>query len=272
MTDSPATIREAPSLPFLPPAARHAHALWLGRRPYEPVVSWMAELVKKRIAGEIGDTLLLVEHEPVITLGRGAHAENLLVPEHLLAGMGIARIDATRGGDITYHGPGQLVAYPIFDLKPDRCDVRRYVRDLCDVMVRIAARYGVSAGPFSDKIGAWVDLDSPGRFDADRCARPAKLGAIGVRISRWVTSHGFALNVATDLTQFEMIVPCGIVEFAVTSLDRLVPAAPSLDQIAEAAHVSFSAVFGAEMGPLRDFSHATDLPAIDLDALAHSTR
>jgi lipoyl(octanoyl) transferase len=209
--------------------------------PYGEALALQERLVEQRIRGEVGDTLLLLEHPPVITLGRGAKAAHVLVTEEMRRARGIELFETGRGGDVTYHGPGQLVAYPIFDLKPDRCDVRRYVRDLGRVMIALAADYGVMAtmpelGP--KMIGVWVER--PGRS-------MAKLGAIGVRLSRWVTMHGFAFNASTDLSGFSMIVPCGIVDHGVTSLAELGVAAPSTEELARAAIAHFSAVFGCDV-------------------------
>ena len=142
--------------------------------------------------------------------GRG----HILAPEARLAELGVAVSDTGRGGDVTYHGPGQLVGYPIIDLDPDRRDVHRYVRDLEEVMIRVCASYGVSAGRIPGKTGAWVRVPP----DVPPVDPPAKIGAIGVRISRWITSHGFAFNVWPDLEFFRLIVPCGIAEYGVTSL------------------------------------------------------
>jgi len=233
---------------------------WLGRIAYEEAHDLQRRLVEQRIAGEIGDTLLLLEHDAVITLGRSAHAENVLAGEDERRARGVTLAETGRGGDVTYHGPGQLVAYPIFDLKPDRQDVRRYVQDLAEVMIRLARDYGVAAGtiPGDPKlVGVWVDEAQPDTWDVDRArdaaigvpngARPAKIGAIGVRLSRWVTMHGFAFNVSTDLKAFqELIVPCGVRELDVTSLERLGHGAP-LEEVAAHARRHFADVFDAEL-------------------------
>jgi lipoyl(octanoyl) transferase len=181
----------------------------LGRVPYADALALQRSLVEDRRAGRIGDTLLLVEHPHVLTLGvRGDGGRaHILATADALAARGIEVHEAGRGGDITYHGPGQIVGYPIIDLSPDRRDVHRYVRDLETVLIRTAADYGIEAGRVEGLTGVWVGDD--------------KLAAIGVRIARWITSHGFAFNVNTDLDHFNLIVPCGIADRGVTSLARL---------------------------------------------------
>jgi lipoyl(octanoyl) transferase len=201
----------------------------LGRVPYEQGLALQAQLVADRQAHRIPDTLLLLEHDPVFTLGRNARSANVLLPEAELRARGFEVFDAGRGGDVTYHGPGQVVGYPILDLGPDRRDVHRYVRDLEQVMIRTCGDYGVEAGRIPTLTGTWV---------AD-----AKIGAIGVRISRWVTSHGFAFNVATDLAPYGLIVPCGIRERGVTSLERLLGRAVALDQVMHRLAVHLADVF-----------------------------
>ena len=176
---------------------------------YAAALALQRALVEERNRGAIDDTLLFVEHPHVITLGvRGDGGRSHLVatPE-LLAARGVEVHEAGRGGDITYHGPGQIVGYPILDLKPDRQDVHRYVRDLEEVLIRTAADYGIDAARVAGLTGVWTGRE--------------KVAAIGVRIARWVTSHGFALNVTTDLDYFKLIVPCGIADRGVTSLERL---------------------------------------------------
>ena len=181
----------------------------LGLIRYAEALVLQRELVEERRAGRVGDLLLLVEHPHVLTLGvRGdGGRSHILASADALASRSIDVHETGRGGDITYHGPGQLVGYPIIDLKPDRCDVHRYVRDLEEVLIRVAADYDIEAGRVPGLTGVWV-----GR---------SKLAAIGVRIARWITSHGFALNVTTDLEYFNLIVPCGIADHGVTSLAAL---------------------------------------------------
>ena len=181
----------------------------LGVVPYAEALTIQRQLVEDRREGRIGDVLLLVEHPHVLTLGvRGdGGRSHILATDDVLERRGVEVYETGRGGDITYHGPGQIVGYPIIDLKPDRCDVHRYVRDLEEVLIRVAADYGLAAERMRGLTGVWVNGE--------------KVAAIGVRIARWVTSHGFALNVTTDLDYFNLIVPCGIADRGVTSLSRL---------------------------------------------------
>jgi lipoyl(octanoyl) transferase len=194
----------------------------LGRVSYEDGLEMQADLVARRQRDEVPDTLLLLEHDPVFTLGRNARAENVLLSPEALRARGFGVFETGRGGDVTYHGPGQVVGYPILRLEPGRQDVHRYVRDLEEVMIRACAGEGVAAARVPGKTGAWVGEE--------------KVGAIGVRIARWVTSHGFALNVGNDLSPFALIVPCGIADRGVTSLERLlgrpVPLEPLMDRLA----------------------------------------
>lgn len=236
---------------------RSITAIWLGQRRYDPMHAFMQELAQARHEKKIGDTLLLLEHAPVITLGRAAKHHHVLLPDAERIALGVDFAETGRGGDVTYHGPGQLVAYPIVDLKPDRCDVRRYVSDLTLVMRHIVKELGIDAGTLPGKIGAWVDRASVGAFPDPGQARDlAKIGAIGVRISRWITLHGFALNVATDLSGFDLIVPCGIADHGVTSIAALTGKAPPVVDVARRGVAHFAEVFGADVGPMKDASVA----------------
>ena len=203
----------------------------LGVIPYGEALELQKQLVDRRKAGAIPDQLLLLQHPHVVTLGvkaKGARTHVLATPE-VLANSGVELFETGRGGDVTYHGPGQLVAYPIVDLKPDRCDVHRYVRDIEEVMIRTAAAFGVQADRVKGLTGIWVGSE--------------KLGAIGVRISRWITSHGFAFNVSTDLSKFGLIVPCGIPDRGVTSLETLLGRRVSMEEVENAAIDAFAEVF-----------------------------
>ncbi len=204
----------------------------LGTTPYGEALALQKALVEDRRAGKVGDVLLLLQHPHVITLGARADASlsNVLATRERLEQLGVALFETGRGGDVTYHGPGQLVGYPILDLRPDRQDVHRYVRDLEEVMIRVTLRYGIEAGRLAGLTGTWV--------------RAEKIGAIGVRVSRWITSHGFAYNVTTDLGYFQLIVPCGIRDRGVTSLSRLLGRDLPMHVVEEAFVAEFCSVFG----------------------------
>ena len=192
-------------------------------------------LVEQRRRGEISDLLVLLQHPPVITLGvRGdGGRSNIVATQERLSRLGIEVAETGRGGDVTYHGPGQLVGYPIMDLHPDRCDVHRYVRDLEEVMIRVCDDYGLSAGRIKGLTGTWVGGE--------------KIGAIGVRISRWITSHGIAFNVSTDLEHFKLIVPCGISDRGVTSLEKATGLPVRIDEVAERFAAHFAEVFARDV-------------------------
>jgi lipoyl(octanoyl) transferase len=202
----------------------------LGVVPYAEALEMQKALVEERRAGRIPNLLLLLQHPPVITLGvRKSSRDHVTATGAQLAARGVEVHDTGRGGDVTYHGPGQIVGYPILDLRPDRCDVHRYVRDLEEVMIRVCADYGITAGRVGGMSGAWVGSE--------------KIGAIGVRISRWITSHGFAFNVNTDLQDFQLIVPCGIADRGVTSLRQLLGREPSVSEVEDRFVARFAEVF-----------------------------
>jgi lipoyl(octanoyl) transferase len=219
------------------------HVLQLGRLDYATALELQRSLVELRKRGEIGDVLLLLEHTPVITLGRNAKAEHVLASREQLAARGIEVFECDRGGDVTYHGPGQLVGYPIFDLRgftptegPRKTlGAVEFVRRLEEVLIRSCADFGIAARRVAGRTGVWTE-------ESD-----AKVAAIGVHISRGVTSHGFALNVSTDLEAFQFIVPCGIADKSVTSLGRELGLAPALEKVAESAARNFGAVFQSQI-------------------------
>jgi lipoyl(octanoyl) transferase len=238
---------------------RALHVRRLGVVEYEDGLAAQKLLVEARAQGLVPDTLLLLEHPRVVTLGRGAHAANVLWSKAQLEQRGFELYETSRGGDVTYHGPGQLVGYPILDLKPDRKDVRKYVGSVEELMIRVAQDYGLRAERVAGRTGIWTQphfetAGIPPRGTSPPAAAPlpaatlAKLGAIGVHISRWITSHGFAFNVATDLADFEAIVPCGISDAGVASLQSLLGRAPPMAEVEDrfagrAAEVWDSEVF-----------------------------
>jgi len=221
--------------------AREMQVRRLGLLPYGEALELQAQLVEDRKAGRVPDQLLLLEHPPVITLGVKARKDrsNVLATPESLSAAGVELFETGRGGDVTYHGPGQLVGYPILDLRPDRCDVHRYVRDLEEALILAAATLGVTSGRLEGLTGTWVGTE--------------KLAAIGVRISRWVTSHGFALNVSTNLSHFDLIVPCGIADKGVTSLERLTGSHWAMDRVEDSIIEAMSRVF--ERVPVRKAGH-----------------
>lgn len=226
---------------------RVLRGIWLGRQSYRPVLALQERLLAERRAGTIDDTLLLLEHDPVITLGRGAKRENVLASEESLARAGIELVSTHRGGDVTLHAPGQLVAYPIVDLSPDRRDVRRWVRNLTETMRLLVAELGVASGRHETHVGLWADRADPSRFtDASEAREPVKIGAIGVRISHWITMHGFALNLDPDLSLYASIVPCGIREHGVSSVAALGGSRVSPEALAERTVEILARVIGNE--------------------------
>ena len=203
----------------------------LGVVSYADALALQRHLVEERRADRVPDLLLLLQPPAVITLGvRGdGGRSHILASPDALAELDVDVHEAGRGGDVTYHGPGQIVGYPILDLRPDRCDVHRYVRDLEQVMIAVSADYGVTAGRIKGLTGAWVGQE--------------KIGAIGVRVSRWITSHGFAYNVNTRLEHFDLIVPCGIADHGVTSLEKLTNHRLAIEEVEDAFVRHFASVF-----------------------------
>jgi lipoyl(octanoyl) transferase len=226
----------------------------LGLIGFEEAYALQRRIVAARKADAVGDVLLLCEHPHVITLGRSGKRENLLASDRVLAQKGVEFHATNRGGDITYHGPGQIVGYPVIQLAAIRRDVVWYVRMLEEVMIRACGDFGIEARREEGKTGAWIDpvkKDSPQRAQSSQSSEKAqsaaeKIGAIGVHISRWVTSHGFAFNVATDLRYFELIVPCGIAERKATSLEKVLGRAVKRNEAAPTIVEHFGEVFGRE--------------------------
>jgi lipoyl(octanoyl) transferase len=193
----------------------------------------MQRLGVERCASDGVEELILLEHPNVFTLGTGANASHILRNEQELRDLSIEVHKTGRGGDVTYHGPGQLVGYPIINLKPDRCDVHRYVRDIEEVLILAVKDFGIAASRIPGLTGVWIGNE--------------KIAAIGVRIARWITSHGFALNVNTDLDYFDMIVPCGIPDKGVTSMSRLLGRELNLEDVACSVARRMGEVFGRAM-------------------------
>lgn len=219
------------------------HLVQLGRVSYAEGLRIQAEVIAARKAGTIGDTLLLLEHPPVLTLGRNSHQENILASEDFLRSKGVEIHETNRGGDVTYHGPGQLVGYPIVDLRGDLPGKKGphlgpvdFVRMLEEVLIRTCRNFGVQAQRIKGRTGVWTI--------GGGSVLEGKLAAIGVHVSQGVTSHGFALNVTTDLRDFQWIVPCGITDRAATSLEQEVDTPPLLPPIMENACNMVSRNFG----------------------------
>ncbi len=229
------------------PSARNLVIHDLGLVEYEDGLALQKAFALARKNKSVSDSLLLLEHPPVITLGRAADMDHVVAPREKLERAGVVIFPTDRGGDVTYHGPGQLVGYPIIDLSPDRCDVRRYVRDLEEAMIATVGDFGLTAGRIEGWNGAWLG-------EKGKDAR--KIGAIGVHISRWVTTHGFALNVEPDMAHFRFIVPCGIGEAGVTSIARELGRSVPLAEVRRAMGENFSRIFDARRSAGR-FDHRT---------------
>ena len=233
---------QSPTTDPRPPASapRVCEARWLGLVTYSDGLRLQEQSVEQLRAGDGSEQLLLLEHPHVFTLGRGADPVNILASREQLQSHSIEVHETGRGGDVTYHGPGQLVGYPIINLKPDRCDVHRYVRDIEEVLIRTIADFGVTGERIKGLTGVWVGNE--------------KIAAIGVRIARWITSHGFALNVNTDLSYFQMIVPCGITDKGVTSLSQILGRQIETQEVARTAAQHFGEIF--ERSLISDFSRS----------------
>ena len=222
----------------------------LGLIGYAEAYALQKRIVAARKAEAIEDVLLLCEHPHVITQGRNGKREHLLVGEHVLRQKGVEFYETSRGGDITYHGPGQIVGYPILNLGEIHRDVVWYVRMLEEAMIRATAEFGITAGREPGKTGVWVEFAEDGSSLATRhspLATSEKLGAIGVHISRWITSHGFAYNVSTDLRFFDLIVPCGIADRKATSLEKLLGRAVEKSEVATSIARHLGELFGLEL-------------------------
>jgi len=245
--------------------------VYLGRMGYTEALALQREMVELRHQGRVENVLLLLEHPPVLTLGRNSNRSNVLATDEMLARKGVTIHEINRGGDVTYHGPGQLVGYPIFDLRSltnaagGRLGPVDYVRRMEEALIRLCAGYGVLTGRVAGRTGVWTTAES---------GREKKIGAIGVHVSRGITSHGFAFNVTTDLRDFQWIVPCGIADREVTSLELEMPATqevPTLEQAADAAARQFGHVFGQpvlaveSLDALRSSMKASAAPATNSD-------
>jgi lipoyl(octanoyl) transferase len=212
---------------------RLCEAGFLGRVKYADGLAMQERAVEGLRQGTAAEQLFLLEHNHVFTLGRAAKTANILASQEQLEAQGIEIHETGRGGDVTYHGHGQLVGYPIINLKPDRCDVHVYVRDLEEVLIRTLADYGLAGTRIAGLTGVWVGNE--------------KVAAIGVRIARWITSHGFALNVSTDLDYFRMIVPCGITDRGVTSLVKISGRSLDLNEVSQVVAAHFATVFSRQI-------------------------
>jgi lipoyl(octanoyl) transferase len=228
--------------------------LYLGRVGYDEALRLQAEIATLRFASRVDNVLLLLEHPPVLTLGRNAHRSNILASDELLARRGVTIHEINRGGDVTYHGPGQLVGYPIFDLRSlrtasgGRMGPVDFVRLMEEALIRLCGEFGVRAGRIKGLTGVWCPAGGETLDESTGTGR--KIGAIGIHVSRGITSHGFAFNVTTDLRDFALIVPCGIPDHAVTSLQQEVKSPkglPSLEAIAHQAARQFGLVFDQQV-------------------------
>ena len=212
--------------------AKQCRVVYLGRVPYREALDLQLELCARKRLGFADDFLLLLEHPPTLTLGRNGTWRNLRAEEAAVLARGIERFEVDRGGDITFHGPGQLVGYPILRLDQGEQDVRRYMRNLEEVVIRALGRHGIAAGRAGGLTGVWTE--------------EGKIAALGVHISRWITRHGFALNVNTDLAYFDLIVPCGIAGCRVAAMQQFTGRPLDLAAVAEVVAAEFGPVLGRE--------------------------
>jgi len=233
-------------------SAKRCWAAWLGRTDYRRALDLQMRICASRKLGWEPDVLLLLEHPPTITLGRNGRWHNLLVPEEILRLKGVERFETDRGGDITFHGPGQLVGYPILRLEPSERDVHRYMRNLEECLIRTLQSFGIDSGRNDRYTGVWTSR--------------GKVAAMGVHISRWITRHGFALNVNTDLSYYDLIIPCGISGEQVTSMERLLSRPVSLEEVVKRVAVEFASVFGRDLEWRSGQSLLKDLEAAHLQA------
>jgi lipoyl(octanoyl) transferase len=267
------------------------HSLYLGRVLYADALRLQEELVALRTQGRIGNVMMLLEHPPVLTLGRNAKRSNVLASDELLAARGVTLHEINRGGDVTYHGPGQLIGYPIFDLrslhseKGGRLGPVDFVRQMEESLIRLCREFGVEAGRICGLTGVWCGL-TPGPTDGSpmseqplQCSKglpPAgpppgarKIAAIGIHVARGVTSHGFAFNLTTDLRDFNLIVPCGIASCPVTSLEKEVPDPKSLPDLESLAHRA-ARQFGQVLDEQIEFVESLDALRAHIQAAAES--
>jgi len=205
----------------------------LGLEPYNRALDLQHRLVAARREGRIEDVLILLEHPPVITLGRRADEKNIVASQELLARLGIEVHRVERGGDVTYHGPGQLVGYPVLNLRGHRQDVGWYMRSLEEVLIRALSDFGVEAGRLEGRIGVWI---------GDK-----NIAALGARIEEWITYHGFALNVSPDLSHFDLIIPCGYRGMGATSMEEVLGEAPEMSEVRKSVAQRFGEVFSVEI-------------------------
>lgn len=219
--------------------------LYLGEMPYKQAWDYQESLLKANVQAKSEGQptqhhLLFVEHPPVYTLGKSGKMEHVLLNEEQLSDQGIEFFRTNRGGDITFHGPQQIVGYPIFDLERMYTDIGRYLRELEEVIIRVLAIYGIKGERSSGETGVWIEPGVPGR--------ERKICAMGVRCSRWITMHGFALNVNTDLNYFNYIIPCGIQNKQVTSMEKELGRPLNMEEVREALKTAFEEVFGLRLG------------------------